>query len=148
MNGWFALLAFVIGWFIAQAWKTITGIWKGHRQAKKLDLAAFIDYASRSGGMPSGHSASMTAMTTYIGMVNGFNSGLFALALATTLIVVYDAIHVRYAVGEQGKALNGVLEKEGKKPLPVIEGHTMAQAVVGVLIGILTGVVMGVIGKA
>lgn len=148
MNGWFALLAFVIGWLIAQTWKTIAGIWKGHKSAGKLDLASFVGYASRSGGMPSGHSASMVALTTYIGVVDGFDSGLFALALAITLIVIYDAIHVRYAVGEQGKVLNEILEKEGKKPLPVIEGHTVAQVVVGAVIGILTGVVVGIIIKA
>ena len=78
----------------------------------------------------------------------GFESGLFALALAMTLIVIYDAIHVRYAVGEQGKALNGLLEKENKKPLSVVEGHTIGQVVVGAFSGVLIGVIIGCLTKA
>lgn len=101
----------------------------------------------RSGGMPSGHSASMTAMTTYLGMMAGFDSGLFALSVAMTLIVIYDAIHVRYAVGEQGKALNNLLKKDHQKPLPLVEGHTTAQAAVGVIIGVLVGVLFGFLTK-
>ncbi len=138
-NGWYAILAAAIGWLIAQTWKTIAGVLAG--RTKQMNLATFIGYATRSGGMPSGHSAFMTALTVYIGMAWGFDSGLFALAVANTIIVIYDATHVRYAVGVQGKALNGLLEKDGKKPLPLVEGHTLPQVTVGILIGVITGVI-------
>lgn len=146
MNGWFALIAAAIGWLIAQTWKTLWGILSG--KAGKMDFGAFVWYATRSGGMPSGHTAAMTALTTYMGMAWGFNSGLFALALATTLIIVYDATHVRYAVGVQGEALNELLKKDGKKPLRIVEGHTIPQVLVGALIGIVTGVIVGILLKA
>lgn len=127
-------------WFIAQTWKTLVGIWGGHRNAEKMDFKAFISYATRSGGMPSGHSASMTALITCLGLMYGFDSGIFALGLATTLIVIYDATHVRYAVGKQGEALNELLKKNGSEALPIVEGHTMAQVAVGVILGVLMGV--------
>lgn len=148
MNGWYVLLAASIGWLIAQSWKTIAGVVKGKKQLGKMDLATLIGYATRSGGMPSGHTAAMSALTVCLGMWEGFDSGLFALALATTLVIMYDAIHVRYAVGEQGKALNELLVKDKKKPLPIVEGHTVAQVTVGMLIGIVTGVVVGILLKA
>lgn len=146
MNGWFAMLAFVIGWFVAQLWKTVAGILKGDFRGRSF--LEFLAYATRSGGMPSGHSASMMAMTIYIGMTAGFGTELFALALAVSLIVIYDATHVRYAVGEQGKVLNEMLVKDDQKPLKIVEGHTMVQVAVGILIGVVTGVVMGILLKA
>lgn len=148
MNGWFAILAFAVGWFIAQLWKTLAGLWSGHIRKQKLTVGQFLQYVTRSGGMPSGHSASMAAMTTYIGMTAGFGTELFALALAVSLIIFYDATHVRYIVGEQGKVLNQLLAENGKRPLRIVEGHTMAQVLVGVIIGALTGVVMGMVLKA
>lgn len=147
MNGWFALLAFVGGFLMAQLWKFVAGLLKDRKRVKWTDFKALVGYFMRSGGMPSGHSASMTGLTTYVGLVGGFNSGLFALAVATTIIVIYDAVHVRYAVGKQGKALNRLLEKDGRKALPVVEGHTVPQVVVGVILGLLIGAGVACIAK-
>lgn len=147
MNGWYALLAFACGFVVAQFWKFVAGLISGHRRKASSDWKTVIGYLMRSGGMPSGHSASMAVLTTYIGCMCGFDSAVFALAAATTLIVLYDAIHVRYAVGEQGKTLNGLLEKNGQKTLPVVEGHTVPQVAVGVILGVLIGVVMWFLTK-
>ena len=81
-------------------------------------------------------------------MQYGFLSGIFALALAMTIIVVYDAVNVRYAVGEQGKLLNLIAESdhnEKTKKMKVIEGHTVPQAIVGGLLGIALGLLCGMI---
>lgn len=137
MEGWYVLLAFGLGFLVAQFWKLIVGLLTGDRPSGKMDLKTAIGYFSRSGGMPSGHTASFTAASVYLGLVFGFDSGLFALAAATWIIVVYDATHVRYAVGEQGKALNELLAKAGKKELPLVEGHTMLQVAVGAIIGMV-----------
>lgn len=147
MNGWYALLVFVCGFAIAQLWKFVAGVIAGRREKVAADWKTMIGYLMRSGGMPSGHSASMAGLTTYLGCMCGLDSAVFALAVATTLIVIYDAIHVRYAVGEQGEALNKLLEKDGRRPLPVVEGHTLSQVVVGVIIGILIGVGMWFLTK-
>ena len=145
MNGWYALIAALVGWLIAQTWKTVAGVVADRKQIKKMGLAALIGYVTRSGGMPSGHAASMSALTVCLGLGEGFGSGVFALSLAMTLIVIYDAIHVRYAVGVQGMALNRMLEKEGEKPLPIAEGHTLAQVVVGMIIGVVVGIITSAI---
>lgn len=144
-EGWYALVAFVVGFLVAQIWKLITGIVSGRSAKEVFNLQTAIGYFSRSGGMPSGHTASFTAASVYLGYIYGFGSGLFALAACVWMVVVYDAIHVRYAVGEQGKALNQLLKENGKSELPLVEGHTMPQVVVGAIIGILIGLIMGVL---
>ena len=96
----------------------------------------------KSGGMPSGHTASFTAVTMIIGYISGFNSIIFALAVCNTLIIVYDATNVRYSVGEHGKILNKLINERNKeegsklKKLRVVEGHTVAEAAMGFLLGI------------
>lgn len=139
MNGWFAVIAFGAGFLVAQLWKFFVGIFLERKKLKEWNLRTLIGYFSRSGGMPSGHAASMTATSVYLGCWNGFDSAIFALAICVTAIVIYDAIHVRYAVGEQGKVLNAMLRKEGKDELEVVEGHTMAQAIVGIVLGVMIG---------
>lgn len=141
MEGLYALIAFVVAWLIAQVSKTILGLVNGHKSGNVTNLATAIGYFFRSGGMPSGHTASFTALCVYLGCTFGFTSGIFALAVANLLIIVYDATHVRYAVGVQGEALNELLGEQGKKKLPIVEGHTVPQVVVGALIGIVSGVV-------
>lgn len=142
MNGWYAFLVFLVGFIVAQLWKFVAGLIWGHKHHKVTDMKTAIGYLSRSGGMPSGHAASMSGLTTYLGYMCGFDSAVFALALATTLIVLYDAIHVRYAVGVQGMALNSLLKENGKEGLPVVEGHTVPQVVVGVVLGVTIGLIM------
>ena len=50
---------------------------------------------------------SMVALTTVIGFHDGWGSAVFAIAAATTLVIIYDATHVRRAVGEQGRLGQG-----------------------------------------
>lgn len=138
----FTLISFVLAWFVAQVWKLIAGVVSGKKAKTVVNLKTAIGYFSRSGGMPSGHTASLTAAVVYLGFANGFGTGVFALALCVWTIVIYDAIHVRYAVGEQGRALNGLLKAAGKPELPLVEGHTMPQVVVGAMIGVVVGVGM------
>lgn len=141
MNGWFALLSFAVGFTIAQLTAFAIGLVREHKRPK--DLKTLVQYLMQPGGMPSGHSASMTSLTTYLGMMAGFDSGLFALAAATTIVIAYDAIHVRYAVGEQGKSLNRLLKSKGEQPLRLYEGHTLSEVIAGVLLGVVVGAGMG-----
>ncbi len=141
MKAWYALVAFACGFAVAQLWKFVTGVVSSRKQEKR-DFKEMVGYLMRSGGMPSGHAASVTALTVYLGCFSGFDSPIFMLAVAFWGIVLYDAIHVRYAVGEQGKALNKLLEEARKPELPVVEGHTMAQVVVGTILGIIIGLLV------
>lgn len=139
MESLYVFLAFVLGWFVAQVLKLIFFI------IKKRGKTTFHDvmyYMVKSGGMPSGHTASFTAVTMTIGYISGFTSTIFALAVCNTLIIVYDAINVRYSVGEHGKVLNKLIDEKNKgegskiKRLRVVEGHTVAEAAMGFLLGI------------
>ncbi len=138
------LIAFILGWLITQLGKMIGDLLKKKRV---LSIKEVLHAAMRSGGMPSGHTASFLALTTYLGIKYGFASGIFILALCTAAIVIYDAVNVRYAVGVHGKLLN-IMAEEGKhkdRKVRIVEGHTVPQVIVGGIIGILIGIVVGMI---
>ena len=142
-NGLGGLVAFTLGWFLAQSGKLIGNLIKNKG---KMSFREVAESFMRSGGMPSGHTACFTGLTIYLGMTYGWLSGIFVLSLAMTVIVVYDAVNVRYAVGEQGKLLNIIAENDNSKKtksMKVVEGHTIPQAIVGAIMGIIIGVLCG-----
>ena len=57
-NGIGAILSFVLGWFIAQTGKLLGDIIRAGRPLKGREI---LDCLVRSGGMPSGHTASFLA---------------------------------------------------------------------------------------
>ena len=140
ISGLGGLLAFVIGWFVAQAGKLIGDLIKNGRMSGREVFDCFF----RSGGMPSGHTASFTGLTVFFMCQFGIFAPISVLSLCMTIIVVYDAVNVRYAVGEQGKMLNVMIMDRNykKKKVKVVEGHTVPQAIVGGILGICIGLVM------
>lgn len=142
MDGLSGLIAFVVGWLAAQMGKILGDL---IRNGGRMSLRELADCFVRSGGMPSGHTASFTALTACLGIQYGFLSGISVLALCMTVIVVYDSVNVRYAVGEQGKLLNTIAVDRNYKreKLKVVEGHTVPQAIVGAILGVLIGVAIG-----
>ena len=103
-----------------------------------------------AGGMPSSHSATVCAMVVATGRYCGVNSPLFAIAAVLSIIVMYDAMGVRYETGEQAKVLNKMLEQwievtEKNNPflqnmhLKEMVGHTPLQVMAGFALGILVG---------
>ena len=142
MDSFYILLAFTLGWFVAQSAKIVIAL---VMKKGKITFSELIDLLMKSGGMPSSHTACFTAASLTIGFRCGFDSALFALAVATTVIIVYDATNVRYAVGQQGKLLNKIVsmsESQTAKPLKLVEGHTVPQAIVGFLIGVLISILV------
>ncbi len=97
-----------------------------------------------SGDMPSAHTATVIAMTTVIGLVDGFGSGLFALAAIFSAVVMYDAVMVRRSSGEQGAALLAYFTEIKRKGVPprVAKGHTPLEVFVGALWGISVALVV------
>lgn len=99
-----------------------------------------------TGGMPSSHSAAVTALAISIGIQYGWDSPLFAVAAVTGSIVMYDATGIRRAAGMQAQMINDMLEElahvfdAGFQPqaLKTLLGHTYPQVIVGGLLGILT----------
>ena len=138
-DGIFVIGAFVAGFTIAQAAKFIGALIKKRGKMTKEEVAYWL---TRSGGMPSGHSASFIGATTAIGLIRGFTSVECAIALCMSIIIIYDAVNVRYAVGEQGKLLNEIARSDGNaktKPQKLVEGHTVPQVIVGSLLGVAVG---------
>jgi uncharacterized protein len=123
-------------WVIAQLIKVLIALMQG----KGLDLSNFVN----SGGMPSSHSAMVSALATAVAMTNGFDSTFFAISVVLASIVMYDAAGVRQSVGQQSVVLNRIiLELKRRQPLVKIEadirelmGHTPFEVIVGGALGI------------
>lgn len=133
------LMAAVTGWASAQVLKVVIE----SIIAKKFTWESIL----ASGGMPSSHSAFVTAMATVIGFDYGVGSVYFAFAAAFAMVVMYDACGVRRAVGEQAKALNriiGALRENStigqEKALKEILGHSPFQVAMGFVLGLLIGI--------
>ena len=91
-----------------------------------------------TGGMPSSHSALITGATSGIGFQLGFESPVFALAIAISLIVMYDASGVRKSAGIQAAELNKlskILDPKSEVDLKETLGHTKLEVFVGSLLG-------------
>jgi acid phosphatase family membrane protein YuiD len=97
-----------------------------------------------TGGMPSSHAAGVMALSTSVGLIRGFSSIEFAIALGYAFIVMYDAAGVRRAAGKQAACLNKIIMdvykqelKEAGGKLKELLGHTPLQVFVGALFGIV-----------
>ena len=128
-------------WLVAQVSKIIYESVRYGFRAERL---------TGSGGMPSPHSATMTGLTVSCLLSRSAASPEFAVALFLAIVVMYDAMGVRYETGREAKILNRMRERdiaEGREPLfdkPLDEkmGHTLSEVIVGVLIGIIAACVM------
>ena len=134
----FALWASVSSWAMAQFIKILIEL----KKTKKINTALIVS----SGGMPSSHSSFVTAMTTSIGLKEGFNSSLFALSAVFSLVVMYDAAGVRRAAGHQAAAINMLFksfEDQGvklDKKLKELLGHTPVEVAAGAILGVLVAI--------
>ncbi len=96
-----------------------------------------------AGGMPSSHSALIMSCTTAIGLKEGFDSPLFALAWVISMIVIYDATGVRRQAGDQARILNLMIDELftghplAEKELQERLGHTPRQVLAGIALGIV-----------
>ena len=91
-----------------------------------------------TGGMPSSHSALITGATSGLGFQLGFDNPIFALAIAISLIVMYDASGVRKSAGLQAAEINKLstkLDPNSEVNLKETLGHTKSEVIVGSLLG-------------
>ena len=136
------LLVSLSSWFVAQVLKTILYA----VETKKLDINRLFG----DGGMPSGHSATVTSLAPFCGLNFGFDSSQFAVTAILAIIVCHDAMGVRLETGKQAVAINEILEafelihpdKISEANLKEFVGHTPIQVMAGSLLGILNAVVM------
>lgn len=123
--------------------------------SRKIDFALFTS----TGGMPSSHSAAVTALTTAVGFEEGVNSTMFAISTIFAVIVMFDATGVRFQAGqqaiiinqlradlhnffEQTKDWNHKREEEKIEELKTLLGHKPIEVFFGALTGILISVII------
>jgi acid phosphatase family membrane protein YuiD len=84
------------------------------------------------------------SVTTLVALREGITSPLFALSAAVTLIVIYDASHVRYMAGQTAERVNvqANSKKDAKTPIKVSRGHTPVEVAAGVVLGGLISLVV------
>jgi uncharacterized protein len=119
--------------FLVQAYKVVSE----YAHTRRLNLRRFFS----TGGMPSSHAASVAALSTAVGMEEGFRSALFGATLFFSLIVMYDAAGLRRAAGRHAAVLNRLIDEhfknpeEGAQKLIELLGHTPLEVLVGALLG-------------
>lgn len=130
----------VLGWFIAQAIKGVA--------ESIIDRKLRLDRFFGSGGMPSSHSAMVTAIVSMIFIQKGFSSVEFAIAASFAFITVYDAANVRYEVGEQAKIINQIIENWNiddfeirSKRFKELMGHTKLEVAMGCILGCMISII-------
>lgn len=131
-------------WIIAQILKSIISAIVNKRFS--------FDRLVGDGGMPSGHSATVTSLAVMCGIVNGFDSAVFGLASIFAIVVMHDALGVRRETGKQAvsiikmaELLNDYFSEHDKHiktdKLKVLVGHTPLQVVCGAALGAVIAIV-------
>lgn len=133
-RGWQVVLVTIMASLIAQFLKVFTKL----ATTGQFDLRM----VAKTGGMPSSHSSCTMGMAISVGLISGFNSVSFAIALCLALIVMYDAAGVRRTVGLQAKVLNEMLSellsdhpKLSGERIKEFLGHTPVEVFVGAALG-------------
>lgn len=131
-----------IAWATAQILKTIT-----HAIVyKKIDFKRLLG----DGGMPSCHSAVVSSTALAIGLIEGFNSSLFALAAVVAIVVMHDASGVRLETGKQAKIIKDMSQfieslnniKFDDESLKEFVGHTHLQVFMGAILGVIVALII------
>ncbi len=114
----FCVTVFLKGLFIK--------LWTG-----KIDVTASLG----TGGMPSVHSSVVVSLATAVGIKLGVHSDQFAIAMAFTMIIIYDAINIRFEAGQHAAEINKTLgEKKYKESLWHLPSEAFAGSIVWILV--------------
>lgn len=96
-----SLVSAFVAWCLAQIIKTCF-LCKNKKCFK-------IEWLVSSGGMPSSHSAAVSALAVSISKECGVCSPIFSISMVLAAIVMYDSYGVRHSTGEQAKLLNKIV---------------------------------------
>ena len=140
-----ALIAGLAAWLLAQ----IIKLPLDYLRTRKWNWALLIT----TGGMPSSHSSLMTATAHGIGLYYGFDNPAFAIAVAITMVVVYDAAGVRRQAGIHAQRINVLFDELlrghmlNEKDLREVLGHTPLEVAGGILFGLIVATTQWLIWK-
>ena len=129
----------LFAWLAAQILKTIIYAIVN----KSLDFQRLFG----DGGMPSGHSATVTALATTAALDYGLASPVFAVSFVLAIIVMHDAMGVRLEAGKHAKAINELMELLGsdlapEQKLQEFLGHTPLQVLFGAILGFILSLIL------
>jgi acid phosphatase family membrane protein YuiD len=134
------LMCVAVAWLIAQFSKPFIQYLRTREWAWSWFFSA--------GGMPSTHSAIITAATTAIGIRMGLSSPEFAFSVAVSMIVLYDAAGVRRQAGEHARVINAIIDDLAhghplkEENLKELLGHTPGEVIIGTLVGVIVALLM------
>ena len=107
-----------------------------------------------SGGFPSSHSSTVTALSLSIGIQEGFDSAIFAVTTIFSFIVMYDACHVRYYSGKNieltQQLVKDLREMTGlhfddpiyQEKLKNVLGHKFVEVIGGFVVGLAVPLIL------
>lgn len=121
---------------------------------RKRRLAFKLQYLNYYGGMPSAHSALFSSLITITYLVYTWQSFEFAMSVIMYLVVVRDAVGIRWHLGNHGKILKQLIHEHVKdneqikhEKIVTRLGHTPTEALVGTICGIVIALALyGVLG--
>ena len=142
----YPLVTALLSNILAQVLKTVvyyyrTGKWDFH-------------WVIASGGFPSSHSSTVTALSLSIGIQGGFDSAIFAVTTIFSFIVMYDACHVRYYSGKNieltQQLVKDLREMTGlhfddpiyQEKLKNVLGHKFVEVIGGFVVGLAVPLIL------
>lgn len=142
----YPLVTALLSNILAQVLKTVvyyyrTGKWDFH-------------WVIASGGFPSSHSSTVTALSLSIGIQEGFDSAIFAVTTIFSFIVMYDACHVRYYSGKNieltQQLVKDLREMTGlhfddpiyQEKLKNVLGHKFIEVIGGFVVGLAVPLIL------
>lgn len=130
------LIAALLAWAVAQGLKMPIE----YVRTRRWNWALLL----RAGGMPSSHSSLVTALAHGVGLLVGYDSAMFALAVVVAMVVIYDATGIRRQSGLHAEVINNLVRDmlEGhpmrhEKQLREVLGHSPLEAIVGLFLGLV-----------
>jgi acid phosphatase family membrane protein YuiD len=138
----YMLVSAILSWIGAQILKVFTGMFK------ERTFNIFVLLFS-NGGMPSSHSAVVCGLSTASIIQNGTGSPITAICLIMSMVVMNDALGVRYETGKQSKIINKIVKEifsgspeEVNTGLKELVGHTPFQVLIGAFFGVAVAILM------
>lgn len=142
----YPLVTALLSNILAQVLKTVvyyyrTGKWDFH-------------WVIASGGFPSSHSSTVTALSLSIVIQEGFDSAIFAVTTIFSFIVMYDACHVRYYSGKNieltQQLVKDLREMTGlhfddpiyQEKLKNVLGHKFVEVIGGFVVGLAVPLIL------
>ena len=131
----YILISAAIAWTIAQVVKVPLEFMRTRRWNWALLF--------RAGGMPSSHSALVACVAHGVGLHIGFDSAVFAVAAALSVVVIYDATGIRRQAGKHAALINAMIQDLAaghplkEEQLREVLGHTPLEALAGTILGLV-----------